>query len=213
MYWDAIGTTLVIMSFLHQSISTVCSIKIIVWALICAHCKTSLVPGRRHFNAQDYIKILEKHLQSCVDDKLQVKWVFQQNNTTTHITKTTFDRFCKSIVQFMKWLVQSPNLSAIKNLWEVLSRAVYAENCQISTIQSVMKFVSACWDHIDSFLIEFLLRYMYLWFLDVIARRASYWLLICFSDNLSNQNYKTFCCLMARNGVKGLDFSVLKVLI
>uniref|UniRef100_A0A1I7WRG5 DDE_3 domain-containing protein n=1 Tax=Heterorhabditis bacteriophora TaxID=37862 RepID=A0A1I7WRG5_HETBA len=49
----------------------------------------------------------------------------------------------------MDWPSRSPDLNPMKNLWEILTRQVYAHNKQLSSIEDLKKTVSEEWSKSD----------------------------------------------------------------
>uniref|UniRef100_A0A1I7WRK9 N-terminal Ras-GEF domain-containing protein n=1 Tax=Heterorhabditis bacteriophora TaxID=37862 RepID=A0A1I7WRK9_HETBA len=79
----------------------------------------------------------------------QKNFIFQQDNAVIHVSCGQKDWFRRRNIVLMDWPSRSPDLNPMKNLWEILTRQVYAHNKQLSSIEDLKKTVSEEWSKSD----------------------------------------------------------------
>ena len=76
-------------------------------------------------------------------------WIFQQDNTPCHSSKDTIDWLNKNNIKVLKWPSRSPDLNPIENLWEIITRAVYANGKQFSCVTELKDAILLAWENIE----------------------------------------------------------------
>ena len=73
----------------------------------------------------NYVDILTQHLNTSVRTlKLGRKWVFQMDDDPKHTSKVVAKWLKDNNVKVSEWPSQSPDLSAIENVWAELEKCV-----------------------------------------------------------------------------------------
>ena len=72
-------------------------------------------------NATVYKEILKKHLVSNLRTAINQPAVFMQDNTPRHTPKSVKTFLSKEDATVMEWLVQSPDMNPIDNVWKLLN--------------------------------------------------------------------------------------------
>lgn len=122
-------------------------------------CSTlAFLDGRQ--NSNDYCYVLENHLLPFTSQNHPEGFIFQQDNASIHKSNVTMNWLESQNIDVMPWPARSPDLNPIENLWGVLSRRVYANGRQFSSISELRAAIQAEWDRIDQNLLNSLVNSM-----------------------------------------------------
>lgn len=65
------------------------------------------------------------------------KWQFQQDNAPCHASRSSMKWFLDNNIDVLPWPSRSPDVNPIENIWGYLSRQVYANSRQYSTVSEL----------------------------------------------------------------------------
>jgi hypothetical protein len=74
-------------------------------------------------NAERYLLLLKGHILPFMKQQ-GVPIVLQQDNALSHVAKSVLPLFETDQVEIMVWLVQSPDLNLVKNLWGMIKASL-----------------------------------------------------------------------------------------
>jgi hypothetical protein len=114
----------------------------------------TIIDGPGTINSQKYCQIIEEFL-TYADCLYPTGWILQQDGATPHTSRATKAFFEEKNVQIMQWPPNSPDLSPIDNVWQILKDYVEKKNPQnlaeredISSNPKMLlpkEFESVCW--------------------------------------------------------------------
>lgn len=99
----------------------------------------SFLTGRQ--KVSDYVRVLNDYLLPSAEGLAGPNFVFQQDNAAIHTAGSTRKWFETRGITVMKWPAKSPDL----NLWGILTRAVYANNRQFSSVNELKMQIIKSW--------------------------------------------------------------------
>ena len=127
-----------------------CSVK--VWLAISCDRKSKVAFYKGALNSRkcqdilrDYLLPMETEIALLYEDDP----IFQQDNDSAHVSDATLEWLEAKGITLLGWPANSPDLSPIENVFGVLSRAVYADNHQFSTVRELEEKIVACWDNLS----------------------------------------------------------------
>lgn len=121
--------------------------SVMVWASIGYKKRGNLVFLSKRVNSEEYRNLLEEQ-KNTFNDMAEGSPVFQQDNAPIHSARIIKEWFTQNNVDKLDWPAVSPDLNIIENVWGILSRSVYSESRQYSTIEELKSAILASWEEI-----------------------------------------------------------------
>ncbi len=144
----------------HESMDPSCLVStvqtggggVMVWGIFSWHNLGPLVPIEYNLNTTAYLSIVADHVHpfiTTVDPSS--KGYFQQDNAPCHKAQIISDWFLEHDNEFnlLKWPPQSPDLSPIEQLWDVVEREIRIMDVQLTTLQQLHDFIMSIWTKIS----------------------------------------------------------------
>lgn len=95
-------------------------------------------------NGKMYEYILGEHLLPNAPLVTSEKRIFQQGNTSIHVTQSTKAWFEDNDVQVTEWPSKSPDMNPVENLWAILMQSIYKDFRQYQTKRELIKYHQGC---------------------------------------------------------------------
>ncbi len=131
---------------------------VMVWGIFTWH---TLVPIEHCLNATAYLSIVADHVHPFMTTVYTSSdGYFQQNNAPCHKAQIISDWFLEHDNEFtlLKWPPQSPDLSPIEHLWDVVEREIHVMDVQPTNLQqlrdAIMSICSKMSDECFQHLVE-----------------------------------------------------------
>ena len=121
---------------------------VMIWAAFARNGKTNLAFITQRMNSIKYQQVLSAHLLSFGPRIADDNFVFMQDNAPVHSSASTKAWFSSKNINVMKWPSLSPDLNPIENLWGILSRKVYQNGRQFSSVEQLKTAIIECWEEI-----------------------------------------------------------------
>jgi len=118
--------------------------KIMVWGCITRDGVGPLISVKGHINQESYKKILEDHFLPWFLS-LPNGYVFQEDNAPVHNGHMVTTWRQEQQIEKLDWPPQSPDLSPIENLWDLLDRLIRKVNPQPKTLPELEKIIKLKW--------------------------------------------------------------------
>ena len=88
--------------------------------------------------ASDYVKMLNDLSLAQEGRRLcEEEWIFQQDNAAVHNASITNTHLLEQKIRLLDYLICSPELNPIENLWGLIVAIVYEEGRQYSAISEL----------------------------------------------------------------------------
>ncbi len=116
-----------------------------VWGIFTWH---TLVPIEHCLNATAYLSIVADRVHPFMTTVYTSSdGYFQQNNAPCHKAQIISDWFLEHDNEFtlLKWPPQSPDLSPIEHLWDVVEREIHIMDVQPTNLQQLRDAIMSIW--------------------------------------------------------------------
>ena len=124
--------------------------SVMVWAACAANGKTNLVFINGKIDSKKYQDILQENLVPLGAHIGGKNWMYQQDNATIHVSKSSKEWFTKNKIQLLDWPANSPDLNIMENIWGILVRDVFKNGRQFSSISEIKKQLINSWAQISN---------------------------------------------------------------
>ena len=111
--------------------------------------KTNLAFQTGRMKANGYQDLLDTHLLPFGELSGGPFWIFQQDNATIHVAKSTWESFLQNGVHVMDWPANSPDLNPMEKLRAILCRSVYVDGKQYTNITELKAAIIFSWENIE----------------------------------------------------------------
>lgn len=125
-------------------------------------------------NSSEYQRVLENNLLPYIRRFSRKKLVYQQDNASVHISKSTQNWFLSKKINVMKWPACSPDLNPMENLWGFIVRHIYQNNRQFQSVSELKTAIFEAWRNIDYAYINNLIASMPNRIFSVIKNNGNY---------------------------------------
>ncbi len=108
-----------------------------VWGIFSWCTLGPLVPIEHRLNTTVYLSIVADHVHPFMTTVYHLLMYFQQDNAPCHKDQIISDWFLEHDDEFtlLKWPPQSPDLSPIEHLWDVVEREIRIIDVQPTNLQ------------------------------------------------------------------------------
>jgi len=119
--------------------------SVMVWAAFWSDgtTKIAFLDGKQ--KAADYVWTLSEYLLPAVHLRFGTEFVFQQDNASILTSNETTEFFVEHSIDKIDWPAKSPDLNPIENVWAYLTRKVYHDGKQFSTINELKESILREW--------------------------------------------------------------------
>lgn len=118
---------------------------VMIWAAFCETGFSEIAFLGGNQNAQMYTETLENYLVPFANAKFTGAWTFQQDNASIHTAHVARNWFSSKNITVMPWPAKSPDLNPIENVWGILSRRVYKDGRQFSSVLELKQCILQEW--------------------------------------------------------------------
>ena len=122
--------------------------SVMIWGGFSSKGKTSLVFIETTIDSIKYQEILRRNLIPFGSHFHSNDYIFQQDNAPCHASRSTIEWLENKGIDVMSWPPYSPDLNPIENLWGYLSRKVYEDGKQYSTVRELKDSLIKAWNEI-----------------------------------------------------------------
>jgi transposase len=122
--------------------------SVMVWAAIGWRGKSSVAFLEGTQDSLKYQQTLEEFL--CGARIGGNRWIFMHDNAPIHASASTRAWLADRHVRVLPWPARSPDLNPIENVWSAMSRMVYADGKQYSTIDELKTAILCAWARISA---------------------------------------------------------------
>ena len=105
------------------------------------------VEGR--MNSNSYLTILEANLVPFLQKYRRLKFIFQQDNASIHVSSASKQWFTAKKIDLLDWPAKSPDLNIIENVWSLLAKDVYDNSCQFDNISQLKEAIEKAWGRLS----------------------------------------------------------------
>lgn len=148
--------------------------SVMIWGAFCSSGKLDLEFISAPLDSVTYQGVLRKHLVPFLKKFRRQDLVFQQDNATCHVSRSTTAFLDANNIQVMKWPACSPDVNPIENMWGILVRSIYKDNRQYQTVNELKCAILDAWQSISQETIDNLINSMPNRIFDIITNRGGY---------------------------------------
>lgn len=131
-----------------------------VWAAISALGKSEISFVDVTMDAEKYGEVLEETLLPFAYAVYGNNFIFMQDNAPCHTSQGIREWFKHLGISVMRWPALSPDLNPIENVWSLLSRMVYSNGKQYTTLEDLKTAIQESWENLSSHFIQNNIRSM-----------------------------------------------------
>lgn len=102
---------------------------------------TCYIDGK--ITAEDYQNVLEETYLPWKATLRPEPYIFQQDNAPVHSARSTKDWLADHDIETLPWPARSPDLNPVENFWAQLSRYVYADGKQYTSVEELQQGIYA----------------------------------------------------------------------
>lgn len=144
---------------------------IMVWAIISRNGFRKLCFVEGNINSNKYQEVLGDNLLPYYVDQ---EMIFQQDNASSHISKSTKDWLQTNNISCLGWPAKSPDLNIIENVWGFMTNLIYNDQSNFQSISDLKEKILFIWDNIPQSYINNLYDSFPERLLNVISRNGSF---------------------------------------
>ena len=115
------------------------------WAAISSFGRLSLVFVEGRMNSNSYLTMLEANLVPFLQKYRRLKFIFQQDNASIHVSSASKQWFTAKKIDLLDWPAKSPDLNIIENVWSLLAKDVYDNSRQFDNISQLKEAIEKAW--------------------------------------------------------------------
>lgn len=119
--------------------------SVMVWGGFAFNGQTSLAFLKGKQDSKAYQATLESNLLPFGEPLSGPNWKFQQDNASIHTSRSTKEWFIGKNITVLDWPAYSPDCNPIENVWGILTRVVYANGKQYSTVSELKEAIEMAW--------------------------------------------------------------------
>ena len=101
----------------------------------------SLVFVEGRMNSNSYLTMLEANLVPFLQKYWRLKFIFQQDNASIHVSSASKQWFTAKKIDLLDWPAKSPDLNIIENVWSLLAKDVYDNSRQFDNISNLKRLL------------------------------------------------------------------------
>ena len=118
------------------------------WAAISSFGRLSLVFVEGRMNSNSYLTMLEANLVPFLQKYRRLKFIFQQDNASIHVSSASKRWFTAKKIDLLDWPAKSPDLNIIENVWSLLAKDVYDNSRQFDNISQLKEAIEKAWGNL-----------------------------------------------------------------
>jgi len=115
------------------------------WAAISSFGRLALVFIDGRMNSNTYLAMLESNLVPFLHKYHRLKFKFQQDNASIHVSAVSKQWFAAKKIDLLDWPAKSPDLNIIENVWSILARDVYDNARQFNNVSELKTAIEGAW--------------------------------------------------------------------
>jgi transposase len=120
-----------------------------VWGAFSSRGISTLCFVTQSMDSTVYQQTLEGHLLPFMQEKHSNLCIFQQDNASCHKSRSTKAWLQERQIHVLEWPALSPDLNPIESLWGIMSKRIYSNGVQFSSVESLKIAVMQCWNEIS----------------------------------------------------------------
>ena len=117
-----------------------------VWGAISAFGGICLICPEEKIIAETYVNMLEEDFLSVYKEKLPENFIFMHDNAPPHRARFTAEFLERKKIKVLEWLLLSPDLNPIENLWGILSNKVYCNGKNYKNTKDLWDAIIKAWN-------------------------------------------------------------------